>query len=430
MSHSIEILAAVVFGLAVLHTFCVPMFARIAARGGPHAGLWHWLGEVESVFGVWAAALVLAVAGLAGGQVALDYLESRVFVEPMFVFAVMVVAASQPIMQTVILTARGIARVLPVRNEVGLVWITLAGVPLMGSLVTEPAAMTLAALMLRETFFQRPSTAWQKTFVLAALLVNVSIGGVLTAYAAPPVLMVASVFGWDSAHMLSEFGWRAAVAVAINATAVTWLVRNCLGAAPTAESAASASSAMEGQAPRPRRVPAGVVAIHMAFLVGIVVFAHHPIVFMALALFFIGYTQAYSHYQERLMIREALMVAFFLAGLVVLGGLQQWWLQGALGGLSPMSLFWGAATMTAVTDNAALTYLGAQVTGTSEAWRYMLVAGAVTGGGLTVIANAPNPAAFAILKGRFDDGAIPAGRLLVCALGPTLVAAGMFLLPV
>ena len=117
------------------------------------------------------------------------------------------------------------------------------------------------------------------------------------------------------------------------------------------------------------------------------------------------------------------------AGLVVLAGLQQWWLQGVLGGLSPAALFWGATALTAVTDNAALTYLGAQVTGTSDAWRYMLVAGSVTGGGLTVIANAPNPAAFAILKCRFPNEAIPAGRLLLCSLGPTLVAAGMLLLP-
>lgn len=429
MPRLIEILAAIVFGLAVLHTFCVSLFARIAARGGRHAGLWHWLGEVESVFGMWAAALVLAIAALAGGSVAMAYLESRNFVEPMFVFAVMVVAASRPITQTVIVLARGLAHVLPVRKEVGLFWITLAGVPLMGSLVTEPAAMTLAALMLRDTFFQRPSTAWQKTFVLAALLVNVSIGGVLTAYAAPPVLMVAGVFGWDSAFMLSEFGWRAAAAVLINATVVTLIVRRCLVQTAAVGVADSSVPLAAGEPPR-APAPAAAVAVHLAFLAGIVIFAHHPVVFMALVLFFIGYTQAYAQHQDRLMIREGLMVAFFLAGLVVLGGLQQWWLQDALGSLSPTALFWAGAALTALTDNAALTYLGAQVTGTSEVWRYMLVAGAVTGGGLTVIANAPNPAAFAILKGRFDNGAIPAGRLLACALGPTLVAAGMFLLPV
>ena len=59
----------------------------------------------------------------------------------------------------------------------------------------------------------------------------------------------------------------------------------------------------------------------------------------------------------------------------------------------------------------------------------MLVAGSVTGGGLTVIANAPNPAGFSILKGCFSDGSISPLRLLGAASIPTLVAACMFLLP-
>ena len=86
--------------------------------------------------------------------------------------------------------------------------------------------------------------------------------------------------------------------------------------------------------------------------------------------------------------------------------------------------------LTAVTDNAALTYLGSLVEGTNEVWRYMLVAGAVAGGGLTVIANAPNPAGFSILRGCFPDGAISPKNLILAALVPTLVAAAMFLLPV
>jgi Na+/H+ antiporter NhaD/arsenite permease-like protein len=145
---------------------------------------------------------------------------------------------------------------------------------------------------------------------------------------------------------------------------------------------------------------------------------------------FIGFTEAYKRHQNRLMIKEGLMVGFFLAGLVVLGGLQHWWLQDLLGGLSPTVLFWGATALTAVTDNAALTYLGSLVDGTNEIWRYMLVAGAVTGGGLTVIANAPNPAGFAILKNHFPNCSIAPGRLFLAAALPTLVAAAMFLLPV
>jgi predicted cation transporter len=127
------------------------------------------------------------------------------------------------------------------------------------------------------------------------------------------------------------------------------------------------------------------------------------------------------------MLKEGLMVGFFLAGLVLLGALQKWWLQDLLGSLSPIVLFWGATALTAITDNAALTYLGSLVEGTSEAWRYMLVAGAVTGGGLTVIANAPNPAGFAILKSTFDNETIAPGPLFIAALGPTLVAAALFL---
>ncbi len=108
------------------------------------------------------------------------------------------------------------------------------------------------------------------------------------------------------------------------------------------------------------------------------------------------------------MIREGLMVAFFLAGLVVLGGQQKWWLQPLLADMGPTALYFGATLLTAITDNAALTYLGSLVDGVSEAFKYSMVAGAVTGGGLTVIANAPNPAGFAILKDSFEDGSIGA----------------------
>src|SRR5690606_31527757 len=155
----------------------------------------------------------------------------------------------------------------------------------------------------------------------------------------------------------------------------------------------------------------------------------HPAVFLGLMMMFIGFSHAYRRHQDRLLIREGLMVGFFLAGLVVLGGLQKWWLQDLLGGLEPAVLFWGAAALTAITDNAALTYLGSLVEGASPLWHYMLVAGAVTGGRLTVIANAPNPAGYAILRPYFPNEAISAGRLFMSALVPTLVAAGMFLLP-
>lgn len=128
------------------------------------------------------------------------------------------------------------------------------------------------------------------------------------------------------------------------------------------------------------------------------------------------------------MLREGLLVAFFLAGLVVLGGKQQWWLQPILAGMDSTVLFFGSMGLTAITDNAALTYLGSLVSGLSDGAKYALVAGAVTGGGLTVIANAPNPAGFAILKECFDEQAISPLGLMISALIPTAVAAACFLM--
>jgi len=154
----------------------------------------------------------------------------------------------------------------------------------------------------------------------------------------------------------------------------------------------------------------------------VVTFAHHPPVFLGLFLFFMGVATAYRRHQGTLILREGLLVAFFLAGLVVLGGQQQWWLQPLLMGMDATTVYFGATALTAITDNAALTYLGSLVPGLSEEFKVALVAGAVTGGGLTVIANAPNPAGVAILRSKFEDGAIHPLGLLVAALPPTMVA--------
>ncbi|MBC2768992.1 putative Na+/H+ antiporter [Pusillimonas minor] len=427
MPSFLEALATFLFAVAIIHTFSVPVFARLANKHGPHAGLWHMLAEVEAVFGVWAFVLIVFMVISAGAPEAISYIDSRNFTEPAFVFAIMVVAASKPILDLVGMLVRGLARAVPIRTEVSMFFITMSLVPLAGSFITEPAAMTLAALLLRDAYFRRSEQAGFKYLTLGVLFVNISIGGVLTAYAAPPVLMVAQTFGWDSYYMLTHFGWRAAAAVFINAALLTLIVRKYL-VTKEIGTGSGVNNADETAEKRPP-APPFVMAIHLAFLVAIVLTAHHPAMFLGLLMMFIGYAEAYPKFQNRLLIKEGLMVGFFLAGLVILGGLQKWWLQDLLGSLPPTVLFWGATFLTALTDNAALTYLGSLVEGTSDIWRYMLVAGAVTGGGLTVIANAPNPAGFAILKNTFPDGAISPLKLLLSALVPTLIAAFFFLLP-
>lgn len=412
---NINIIAAFLFACALIHTFAAKSFERIAEHSAKHAGLFHLLGEIEGVFGLWALFLLVAMAIVQGGDHAIAYAESRQYTEPLFVFVIMVVAASRPVLDAVRSIVSLLAKLAPVRTVVARTWLCLAVVPLIGSFITEPAAMTLAALMLSPLVFRKDVVEWAKYAALGVLFVNVSIGGTLTSFAAPPVLMVAAKWNWDTAFMAATFGWKACAAVFVNATAVTFLLRPHL----------SDDSTKPG-GDETVRIPLFVSVIHLMFLVCVVLFAHHPVVFIGIFLFFLGFTQAYAQYQSPLILKESLLVGFFLAGLVVLGGMQQWWLQPIVSSLEPTAMFFGAIGLTAITDNAALTYLGSLIEGLSDQAKYMLVSGAVVGGGLTVIANAPNPAGVALLRDGFEDESIGVGGLLIGALLPTAVAALFF----
>ena len=401
------------FGIAVLHTFSTGLFERLAHRHPRHAGIWHLLGEVEVVFGFWAMVLILFMFVINGKDDATHYLDHRNFTEPMFVFAIMVIAGTRPILQCAARAVSFLARRLPLSPNIALYLVLLTVVPLLGSFITEPAAMTLAALMLRANFYRHQLSSRLKYATLGTLFVNVSIGGTLTTFAAPPVLMVAGVWNWNVPFMLTTFGWKAAIAIIINAALVAFWFRKEL-------------AHISGEPERLEPVPLPIVLVHILFLVVVVMFSHHPAVFMGAFLFFLGIAQAYGRYQDPFILKEALLVAFFLGGLVVLGGQQAWWLEPLLLGLDANAVFYGTAALTAITDNAALTYLASLVPGLTPQFQVALVAGAVTGGGLTIIANAPNPAGAAILREGFEDGAIRAEFLLLGALVPTVVAASAF----
>mgnify|MGYP000016372481 CR=1 FL=1 len=410
----IELLATSLFCVAILHTFSASFFEHLAHKYPNHAGLWHLIGEVETVFGFWALILIIGMAFLYGNHgPAIEYLESRNYTEPLFVFAIMVVSASKPILVLastfVKYTSLGLSKVTKLNTPTSNYFITLSLVPLLGSFITEPAAMTLAALLLKKEVFSQSKNAKLLYLTIGGLFVNISVGGALTNFAAPPILMVAGTWGWSTSFVFQTFGIKTISVVFFNALLVTTL---CYKLLPT----------INTSSPKQDVIPLSVSLVHLAFLVGIVIFAHHPVVFMGLLLFFMGYTHAYPKHQNPLLLKEALLVAFFLAGLVVLGGLQQWWLQPLLEKLNSALVFFGAVGLTAITDNAALTYLGSMVQGTSPEFKYSLVAGAITGGGLTVIANAPNPAGLSILREHFPEESVSALNLFLAALPSTIIA--------
>jgi Putative Na+/H+ antiporter len=408
--------ATALFALAVVHTFATALFERLAHRDTAHRGFWHLLGEVEVVFGFWAVVLFGVLLLSVGSAGAIGYVESRSFAEPVFVFVIMVMAASRPIMELAGTFLQALAQRLPLKPGLGFPLTILSLAPILGSFITEPAAMTVAALLLRDRIYAAGLTETLKYAILGTLFVNISIGGALTPYAAPPILMVAQTWNWGLGDVFGQFGWRAMLATVINAAILIALHRREFAKLTPVPADTTVSEP----------VPALVTLLHIAFAAAAVLLLHHPVVLLGLFLVFLGFTTAYPRYQSPPILREALLVALFLAGLVVLGGLQTWWLQPLLQGLPPAALYYGATALTAITDNAALTYLGSLVEGTTPEFRYALVAGALTGGGLTIIANAPNPAGVAILRGSFEDGAISAWGLLRSALVPTFVTIVIF----
>jgi hypothetical protein len=432
-----------IFLLAVLHTFAAARFAALAhrmqhrheartsARGVPatpslRAEALHFLGEIEVIFGMWAVVLLLAITAYAGWPVATDYVSGTVdYTEPLFVVVIMALASTRPVIG---FAESALRRVAAAGGATPAAWwvVILTIGPVLGSFITEPAAMTICALLLARQFYDLQPSIRLKYATLGVLFVNVSVGGTLTHFAAPPVLMVARPWGWDIAFMATTFGSRAAVTILVS-TFVYFLLfrrelRSLAGRAPVTEVEHPDDDA-SGQTLLP--VPVWLVAVHLAFMAWTVFTAHDPALFLGGFLFFLGFARATAPYQARIELRTPLLVGFFLAGLVIHGGLQGWWIAPLLARLPEMPLFLGATALTALNDNALITYLATLVPNLADQLKLAVVQGAVVGGGLTVIANAPNPAGQALL-GRFFGQAISPIGLLGGALLPTVIAAIVF----
>ena len=542
MTHRVKVfpfnlLGTVLFVLAIAHTFLTRRFRtlshrteyahekKIAAGEAPRnsvshaARLFHFLGEVEVVFGLWCVPLLVSIILSFGWPTAVEYITHKVnYTEPMFVVVIMTLASTRPVLK---LSEESMARVAQLfGGTLAAWWLTILTLgPLLGSLITEPAAMTICALLLVRKFYELDPSPRLKYATLGLLFVNVSVGGTLTHFAAPPILMVAEPWGWGTSHMLLHFGWKAALGITV-ANALYWfLFRTDLGvlqktfevraleeevlwrhfpreegeraidalALEMEAERVAMDQEMGGQVerfaadikqrlweevekdmagykadpevvrrafehrfeqiklsrlqkefpwllPKEQRapfvdpdwdereddVPVWVMLAHLGFMAWTIVNAHHPVLFVSGLLFFLGFASVTADYQNRIDLKAPLLVGFFLGGLVTLGGLQGWWIAPVLGSLSPFPLAIVSTVLTAFNDNAAITFLSTLIPDFTDALKYAVVAGAVAGGGLTVIANAPNPAGQAILNKHFEDGIAPAG-LLKAAFVPTVI---------
>ena len=531
-----NLVATLIFFCAIVHTFLSSKFMTMAHKWehehekkvkqgivdkySIHYGaeLFHFLGEVEVIFGLWALALLAAIIGFFDWKTALNYVSYRVnFVEPLFVVVIMTLAATRPILKLSEIVMQKIAGVLG--GSLTAWWFTILTLgPILGSFITEPAAMTISALLISRKFYQLQPSAKFKYATLGLLFVNISVGGTLTHFAAPPVLMVASPWHWGTLHMIIHFGWKAVLGILLSnglyfmifrkeltelqrdfaveelkhriqtelikrkdleaefekigpkvaetldlkqtlrrkTDEIIQRIKNQLekdylpGLLKNGADTVLIKEAFdkrfkeielqkmrqhipgllaEDQRPpfvdpewdnRDDPVPAWLIAVHVLFMGWTIFNAHYPALFIPGLLFFLGFAQVTAPFQNIIDLKPPLLVGFFLGGLVVHGGVQGWWIEPVLGKLSEIPLMLGATILTAFNDNAAITFLSTLVPGFTDSLKYAVVAGAVAGGGLTVIANAPNPAGQSLLKKYFDNAVSPVG-LLKGALVPTII---------
>ncbi len=538
-----NLVASLIFLFAIIHTFMAGKFLAIAhkwehehqekiIRGDADkysvshgAELFHFLGEVEAIFGIWAIALAAAIFSFYDWHTLLNYLGHKVnFTEPMFVVVIMTLASTRPILKLAENSMWKIASLAG--GSLTAWWFTILTFgPLLGSFITEPAAMTISALLLSSKFYDLNPSSKFKYATIGLLFVNISVGGTLTHFAAPPVLMVAGPWDWGMVHMLTNFGWKALTGILISNvlyflvfknefkalqekfeltslkeeigkkyftrenleqefSELEHIISNKLGYTESFNEACTKikertrtrlreqlderikrkgtdpelvreafnerfeeikrremRKTIPGLMPADERadfydpewdkrddpVPGWVVSVHVLFMVWTIVNAHYPALFICGMLFFLGFAQVTSPFQNRIDLKPALLVGFFLGGLVIHGGVQGWWIAPVLGNLGELTLMLCATVLTAFNDNAAITFLSTLVPNFTDPLKYAVVAGAVAGGGLTVIANAPNPAGQAILKKYFENGVNPA-KLAMAALIPTIVVVLCFII--
>ncbi len=417
-----HIATLVIFILAIVHTLSAHFFThlsdRIAARHPEKdrstqfgVEVLYLLGEVEVIFGIWVVPLLIVTALFYDWKTAVDYIDSRNFIEPMFVVVIMTLAGTRPI---VFLAERCLQKIAGLfGGGVRSSWFTILAIaPLLGSFITEPGAMTLAAMLLIRRFFIYEPSKSLSYATLGLLFVSISVGGALTNFAAPPVLIVSHSWGWSSLYMMTHFGWKVILGIFLSTAAYFFLFYK--------EFLLLSSKKGVVIEDKQASVPVWIICTHVAFLVVLVIHGCDPPIFIGGFLIFLGFYQATAYHQYSSNLKGPLLVGFFLAGLVVHGGLQGWWIVPILESLHEKMLMTMGVVLTAFNDNAAVVYLSSLTPHLTEKAKLAVVSGVLVGGGLTVIANAPNPAGQNLLRPYFRGGISPL-FLFIAAFLPTSI---------
>ncbi|NGX60669.1 MAG: hypothetical protein K940chlam9_00136 [Chlamydiae bacterium] len=421
--------SSIIFGLAIFHTLLTPQLRKLSDRLDRrkktqpdwwkhyhfYSEIAYLLSEVEVVFGIWLIPLFIFFTIFEGWEAASSYLKDRNYSHALYIMVVLVVVGSRPIISFAERICEWVARIG--KDSPGAWWVTILTVgPLLGAILKEPGAMALSSILLSHKFYPYPVSSKFKYATLGLLFANVSVGGMLTTFSSRSLFIVADAWGWDWKFMLTRFGWKVVLGMGISTGFYYFLFRK-----EFKHAFPSTLPAHQKEEPP----PFWITLVHLIFLTLIVVTGENAPLFMGIFILFLGFWRATTFFQGALHLQSAILIGFFFASLILHGELQGWWITPLLQRLSHFAALEVSYLLSAFVDNAVVSYLTLEVPGLDEMKKYLLVAGAMSAGALTVIANAPNPIGHAILRRSFP-GPISFLYLFFSALTPSLIYLSLF----
>jgi hypothetical protein len=428
-----QIISTVIFFLAVVHTFLTPTIfdysKKLSERKEAYPEKWkhyhflseffYLLSEVEVVFGLWLLPLLLAFTLLKGWDETLEYLNTREYTHAIYITVILVVIGSRPIITFAEKVLEWVARLG--KDSPGAWWWSILTVgPLLGALIKEPAAMALSAILLSKKFYPYAPSRNFSYATLGLLFANISVGGMLTSFSSRALFIVADRLDWNWVYMLTRFGWKVLIGIILSTGLYHFVFHKEFkkGRFPK-----SLPALEKDEAEHP--TPFWITLIHLAFLSLIVITGETPPLFLGVFLIFLAFWKATSFYQTPLHLQSAVLIGFFFASLIIHGELQAWWIIPLMQNLNHFGAMVASFILSAFVDNAIVSYITLDLPQYDDLKHYLVIAGAMSAGALTVIANAPNPVGHAILRPSFK-GKISFFALFLGAIIPSLIYLSLF----
>lgn len=425
-SSPLRVGAAVFFFLSILHTFCTPFFYK-RFQICQHKKMifpekWRkylWLSEsyrllssVDVIFIFWSVPLFLWFLYSEGYAEAIDYFNHRNYLFALFIMIMLILLESRPIVylsECIFLTIAKIGKQSPKCWW----WTLMLGAPFSAILLKETGAMIIAATLLVRYFYKFAPSLRFSYATMGLLFSNISVGGLITDISSRALLLVSPALKGEQEFVIRHFSWKAVIAIFLSTTTYYLMFRKEFDHFPKVVKNASIAD---------ERVPIWLICLHVLFVAAIMSVRSVPLLMIGILILYLGLHQFTIFYQNSIRVTKVCCVGLFYAGLLILGGLQEWWMLVIMHRMSDFGYMFTSYILSMFLDNVLVNYLVHNLSVATDCFLYLVIAGCMSAGGVTILANAPNIVGYLIIKPFFPTSPVSLGRLFVFALGPSLIA--------